>query len=178
MTRSLWPGPSATGARFCRAAHTLSRPGPDPDGGVGWAGGGGRSNFTMPTSAVAPAGGPGEPGRGGDAGQWPIRTSGALNAELHEPGRACCGTGSYRHLDSADVPWVGGRLGERTVQPAGHCRFVASQVACGSDRNGDGTARAEMQVVFALETLHLSVLCCPSGVAAANFSLVLLAPVT
>ena len=50
---------SDSGARFCRAAHTLSRPGPDPDWGVGWAGGGGRSNFTMPTSAVAPAGGPG-----------------------------------------------------------------------------------------------------------------------
>ena len=33
-----------------------------------------------------------------------------------------------------------------------------------------------MQVVFALETLPLSVLSCPSGVAAANFSLVLLAP--
>jgi hypothetical protein len=67
-----------------------------------------------------------------------------MKAELHEPGRACCGqrgTGSYRHLDSADVPRVGGRLGERTVQSAGQCRFVASQVACGSDRNGDGTAR-------------------------------------
>ena len=67
-----------------------------------------------------------------------------MNAELHEPGRACCGTGSYRHLDSADVhdvPRVGGRLGERTVQSAGQCQFVASQVACGSDRNGDGTAR-------------------------------------
>ena len=35
---------------------------------------------------------------------------------------------------------------------------------------------AAMQVVFALETLPLSVLSCPSGVAAANFSLVLLAP--
>ena len=71
-----------------------------------------------------------------------------MKAELHEPGRACCGqrgTGSYRHLDSADVPRVGGRLGERTVQSAGQCRFVASQVACGSDRNGDGTARGSGQ---------------------------------
>ena len=52
-----------------------------------------------------------------------------MNAELREPGRACCGqrgTGSYRHLDSADVPRVGRRLGERTVQSAGQCRFVAS----------------------------------------------------
>ena len=31
-----------------------------------------------------------------------------MNAELHEPGRACCVTGSYKHLDSADVPWAGG----------------------------------------------------------------------
>ena len=85
-----------------------------------------------------------------------------------------------RAVARAATGMVGGRLGERTVQSAGHCRFVASQpeVACGSDRNGDVTARAEMQVVFALETLHLSVLSCPSGVAAANFSLVLLAPVT
>ena len=70
-----------------------------------------------------------------------MRASWAMNAEHHEPGRACCGTGSYRLLDSADAPRVGGRLGERTVQSAGHCRFVASLVACGSDRKGDGTAR-------------------------------------
>ncbi len=32
-------------------------------------------------------------------------------------------------------------MGGRAVGGAHHCRFVASQVACGSDRNGDGTAR-------------------------------------
>ena len=48
-----------------------------------------------------------------------------------------------RAVARAATGMVGGRLGERTVQSAGHCRFVASQpeVACGSDRNGDGTAR-------------------------------------
>ncbi len=50
-------------------------------------------------------------------------------------------TGISTLLTCHDVPCVGGQLGERTVQSAGHCRFVASQVACGSDRNGDGTAR-------------------------------------
>jgi hypothetical protein len=49
-----------------------------------------------------------------------------MNAELHEPGRACCGTGSYKHLDSADVPWVGGRLGERGRMRACVCVRVLS----------------------------------------------------
>ena len=103
-----------------------------------------------------------------------------MNAELHEPGRACCGqrgTGAATGISTLLTfhGWAGG-WGSAPFSRQGTCRFVASQVACGSDRNGDGTARAEMQVVFALETLHLSVLSCPSGVAAANFSLVLLAP--
>jgi hypothetical protein len=59
-----------------------------------------------------------------------VRASWAMNAELHEPGRACSGTGSYKHLDSADVPWVGGRLGERGRMRACVCVRVPSVCVC------------------------------------------------
>ena len=58
-SQSLWPGPSATRSPVLPGRAQSEPAWPDPDWGVGWAGVGGRSNFTMPTSAVAPAGGPG-----------------------------------------------------------------------------------------------------------------------
>ena len=68
-----------------------------------------------------------------------------MNAELHEPGRACCGqrgTGAATGISTLLTfhGWAGG-WGSAPFSRQGTCRFVASQVACGSDRNGDGTAR-------------------------------------